>query len=309
MTAAFADCFVQHVVALGGAERCDIAGAELADRLGDQLEFRDRYEVEPAHVEHGALRLRIEAADRLQRVAEEIEPHRQVHARREQVEDAAAHSVIARLAHSRRADEAVEFQPLHHAGHAQRVAGSGGERLLADQVLRRHALQHRVDGGEQHRRLVAAGDARKPRQRGHALRHDAGMRRHAIVGLAIPGRKLQDFEVGRKKRDRPRQRRHARTIAADHQCAGRGRVFSRRHSASEVGNDQAFRAVRHIGEGQRPARRQHFGRRTRHRLHLSIRWLKSRKRRNSGVSYIAGTATVPSIHDRTSWSRNSINVS
>ena len=284
MAAAFAHRFVQHVVALGGAERRDIAGAELADRLGGELEFGDRHEVEPAHVEHGALRLRIEAADRLQRVAEEIEPHRQVHARREQVEDAAAHRIVARLAHGRGADEAVELQPLHDARHAQHVAGRGGERLLANQILRRHALQHRIDGGEQHRRLVAPGDAREPRQRGHALRHDAGVRRYAVIGLAVPGGKLQHLEVGREECDRPRQRRHARAVAADHQRAGCGRVLSRRHRAGEIGDDQAFRTVRHVGKRQRPAGRQKFGWRIRHRFHLSIRWLKSRKRRNSGVS-------------------------
>ena len=143
MAAAFAHRLVQHVVALGGAERRDIAGAEFADRLGGELEFRHRHEIEPAHVHHGALRLRIEAADRLQRVAEEIEPHRQVHARREQIEDAAAHRVVARLAHGRGADEAVELQPLHHARHAERVAGGGGQRLLADQVIGRHAAAAR----------------------------------------------------------------------------------------------------------------------------------------------------------------------
>ena len=101
MAAALAHGLVQHVVGLGRAERRDIAGAEFADRVGGELEFGDRHEIERAHLHHGALRLGIEAADGFQRVAEEIEPHRQVHARREQVEDAAAHRVVAGLAHRR----------------------------------------------------------------------------------------------------------------------------------------------------------------------------------------------------------------
>ena len=60
----------------------------------------------------GALGLRIEAADRFQRVAEEIEPHRLGHAGREQIDDAAAHRVVAGLAHGRGAVEAVELEPL-----------------------------------------------------------------------------------------------------------------------------------------------------------------------------------------------------
>ncbi len=52
-------------------------------RLARELEFGDRHEVERAQLVGGALGLRIEAADRLQRVAEEIEPHRLGHAGRD----------------------------------------------------------------------------------------------------------------------------------------------------------------------------------------------------------------------------------
>ena len=173
MAAAFADRLVEQVARVGRAERRHIAGAEAPDRVGRELEFGDRHEIERAHLHHGALRLRIEAADRLQRVAEEIEPHRLVHAGGEQVEDAAAHRVVAGLAHRRGAVEAVELEPADDAVHAEHVAGRGRQRLLADQVARRHALQRGVDGGEQHRGLLAALDAGEPRQRGHALRHDA----------------------------------------------------------------------------------------------------------------------------------------
>ena len=76
-----------------------------------KLEFRDRHQIEPAQLRFAALRLRIEGADRLQRVAEKIEPHRHVHARRKKIENAAAHRVFAGLAHGRGAGEAVELQP------------------------------------------------------------------------------------------------------------------------------------------------------------------------------------------------------
>ena len=51
MAAALADGLVERIVALGRAEFRDIAHPEPADGLGDQLEFRDRHQIERAHVE------------------------------------------------------------------------------------------------------------------------------------------------------------------------------------------------------------------------------------------------------------------
>ena len=165
-----------------------------------------------------ALRLGIEGADRLQRVAEEVEPHRIADAGRIEIDDAAAHRVVARLAHRRGAVVAVELEPLasrrpspaccraRRTAIASRSASRGGTRCSAALTVvsttpgRSRPLQ-----------------AREPRQRGHALRHDAGMRRHAVVGQAIPGGKLVDLDLGREERERARKLRHARPVAADHQ--------------------------------------------------------------------------------------------
>ena len=111
---------------------------------------------------------------------------------------------------------------------ASTLPGAADERLPRQRLARRHALQDGVDGGEQHRRLLAALDAGEPRQRRHALRHHAGMRRHAVVGQAIPGRKFQHLDVGREEGERARQRRHARAVAADHHEADRRRARRRR---------------------------------------------------------------------------------
>ena len=48
------------------------------------------------------------------------------------------------------------------------------------------------------------------------------MRRHPVIGLAVPGRKLQDRQIGCEEFQRPRQLLHARAIAADHGQADRG---------------------------------------------------------------------------------------
>ena len=60
-----------------------------------ELKLRHRHQIERAQLGSGALGFRIEAPDRFQRVAEKIEPHRLSHAGREQIDDAAAHCVIA----------------------------------------------------------------------------------------------------------------------------------------------------------------------------------------------------------------------
>ena len=199
MAAAFADRLIEQIVRRRRAERFHIAEAEAPDRLGGELEFRDRNEIERAQLVGAALGFRIEAADRFQLVAEEIEPHRLRHAGRVEIDDAAAHRIVAGLAHRRGARKAVELEPAGDALHVEHIAGRDRQRLRRHHVARRHALERGIDGGEQDRRPVAAFDARKARQRGHALRDHAGMRRHPVVRQAIPGREFQHRHVGREE--------------------------------------------------------------------------------------------------------------
>jgi len=56
------------------------------------------------------------------------------------------------------------------------MAGRDRQRLRGNHVARRHALHDGVDAGEHDQRLVAAGKARQPRERRHALCQDAAMR-------------------------------------------------------------------------------------------------------------------------------------
>jgi hypothetical protein len=253
MAAALADRFVEHVVGRRRAECGDVAGAKQANGVRGELKFGHRDEIEGAQLRGGALAFRIKTADRFQRVAEEIEPHRFGHAGREQVDDAAAHRVVAGLAHRRGAVEAVELEPLGDAGHRQHVAGRGGERLPGDDLACRHALQDRVHRGEQHSRAFAAVYAREPRERRHALRHDGGMRRHPVVGQAIPGREFQHFDVGGEETKRARQHGHARAVATNHRRADGRRRVAGSDGAGEIGDDQPFGAVGNAGKRQRPA--------------------------------------------------------
>ncbi len=156
MAAAFAHRVIDEIIGRGCAERRDIALAEALDSLGRELELGDGHEVERAQLVGGALAFRIEAADRLECIAEEIEPDRLAHARRIEVDDAAAHGIVAGLAHGRGAHEAVELEPTGDAFHGEHVARHHRERLPRHEIARRHALERGVDGGDQHGGAITA---------------------------------------------------------------------------------------------------------------------------------------------------------
>ena len=92
---ALAHGLVEPVVAGRGAEARQIALAEAPDRLGGELHLAHRHQIEGAQGSDGPLRLRIEGADRLEGVAEEVEADRVRQTGRRQIEDAAAHGVFA----------------------------------------------------------------------------------------------------------------------------------------------------------------------------------------------------------------------
>ena len=77
------------------------------------------------------------------------------------------------------------------------------------------------------------------------------MRRHPVVGLAVPGRKLHHRQIGREEFQRPCQLLHARTVAADHGKADGRRFRPCRHRARQIGNDQPLGAFGNIGKSQR----------------------------------------------------------
>ena len=295
MAAPLADGFVQEIVALRRAELRDIAHAEALDGFGDELEFRDRHQVERAHVEMGALGLGIEAADRFQAVAEEVEPHRLVEAGGEQVEDAAAHGVFAGLAHRRGAVVAIVLQPRDDRIHRHDIAGRDRQRLRRDALARRHPLHDGIDRGQHDQRLLAAGQARQPRQRGEPLRQHAAMRRDAVIGLAIPGRKLHHAEIGREELQRPGEILHPCAVAADYREADRRRLRPRSDGAGEVGDDQALGALGDIGKGQRAPGRQLRRGRDGRRLHRGLSMFRKLLMRsnkgvwNSGASRVSPT--------------------
>jgi len=93
------------------------------------------------------------------------------------------------------------------------------------------------------------------------------MRRDAVIGLTVPGRKLHDREVGREKLQRARQLLHPRPVAADHGKADRGPFRFGRDGARQIGDDEAFGSLGDIGEREHAPGREQFRRGFDQRLH------------------------------------------
>ena len=185
---------VERIVDVDAAEGLRIVHAELANRGFVQQHLTGGVEGEALERGSGALRLRIEASDRLQRIAEEVEPHRRVRTRREDVDDAAAHREVARVHHRAGpretvlGEEGIELVGVHP------VARCSRKNLPLDQAARHHPLQDGRNGGQENGGLGRRLE--QPRQRGQPARHDVGHRRDAVIGQAIPRREAQHLELG-----------------------------------------------------------------------------------------------------------------
>ena len=161
----------------------------------------------------GPLRLRVEAPRPVQHIAEEIQPDWPARPRRVDVDDPAAQGEVSRLGDSgdRREPHPREepFEPrLVHP-----IADRGAERRGPHHRPHRHLLHRRVQRGQQHER------PRQPigqcRQRRHPPRRDLGVRAHAVVRQAVPGRKVQHRDFGCHNRQRRAHRLGPLVVAGD----------------------------------------------------------------------------------------------
>jgi hypothetical protein len=244
-----ADGLVELILRCRGAEQGDIAAPKQLFGRRPEGHLAHRHQGEPLHDLGRALGLRIERLDVLQRVAEKIEPHRTGAPGRINVEDAAAHGVLAGFHDGAGALEAREIEAPDQLLHVEALARRDILERTANEVARRQALQHCVDGGDEHRWPLMRGRAQAG-QRRHAARHDLRIGTDAIVGHGIPGRHFDDAQLGRKKSDALGERLEAAIVARHvqeaHGCAG---FFCRRQARQQQGG----KAIRHAGQELAPA--------------------------------------------------------
>ena len=198
-TGAGADLLIDRV-ALHGAERLHETGAEARYALFVQQDLADRRESDIRHLPRRSLGFRVEGTDRFQRIAKEIQPHRFGCARREYIDHAAAHGIVARLHHRRRACIAIDLEML-----LERLDIDTGTRLDLDagsakHVARRTALSHCIHRGDD-----KCGPARfpgsQPRQRRRPARRDPGRWRYPVIGLTVPSRQSENIHARSEQLD------------------------------------------------------------------------------------------------------------
>ena len=239
---ALADGGIEGVLARR-AEGGDIALAEAADGLGIDQRLADRQQVDFLQLPGRTLGLGVEAADALQRVAEQVQPHRLLGRRREDVDHPAANGELAALGHRRGAGIAVDREIALQVGDLHLLAGPGAVAGAGHDLARRHPLQRGGRGRDQQGRLLRVQPARQPRQGRHPVRRDRRGRPDPVVGQAVPGRQLQHLDLGREEAHRLHEGVGPRPVAGDEHRQPAAR-------AGDVGHDQRVEPLRRTGQVQ-----------------------------------------------------------
>jgi len=204
----------------------------------------------------------VETPNRLNLVAEEIEADRIGLAGREQVDDRAAHRIVAGVMDGIGPLIAVCLQqPLQRIA-LDPLAFGQPARQLTDAERGYQALRCGICGGDQQLR---AGPLRLQRvQRRHALGHHSQRRRAAVIREAVPGWEGHDLDFGCEDRDRVGQRPHRRFVGGDdhgaraaahamccpRQVSGQPGQEAGRHAAQRqrlIGTNDALESLAHLG--------------------------------------------------------------
>ena len=119
----------------------------------------------------------------------------------------------------------------------------GVKLCFEDGIARRHALQHRVHGRDNHRRAGVWFAARKRRNRRQPRRLDIRLGRYAVVRQAVPGWKIQHRNVRREEGKRIQCAALRRIVGGDeqHQPLAAARGF---------GGEIRVIAARRAGDGE-----------------------------------------------------------
>ena len=185
----------------------------------------DAFPVE-RHLRHGpqhqladaggaALRCRVEPPQAFDRVAEQVNAYRVGLTSRVDVDNAAAHRILAVLHHGAGAAVAVRLQEGDDRIQVRGRPVPHGQHRTLEQSPRRHTLHQRVDGCQHDRRRI--GRVCQPGEGRDALADDFRVGRHPVIRQAVPGREAQHGDSGREKRHRFGKTRHSGVIARDMQ--------------------------------------------------------------------------------------------
>ncbi len=164
-----------------------VAAAEGVDAFLVGGEFARRQQADLGHLFGGALGLRIELADALHLVVEQVEAIGLGRAHRKHVDQRAAHGELALGLHFRHALIAGGDQAFAEGMRRQLVAGLEQQHAAVEPGARRQALQQGAGGDNQH----ATCKFGQAVQRGEAIGKDFLVRRVRVVGKCLGIRKVR----------------------------------------------------------------------------------------------------------------------
>ncbi len=140
MLAPCADRFIQRIIGARGPEFDPVVLAETGDSTFVKDDFADGGKLHELQLFCSALRHRIKATRPVQRIAKEVQPHRAKITGWENVDDAAADRVVARLGHRRALDKAHADKESAQSRLVYPVAHTSRKRGIAQHIARRHPL-------------------------------------------------------------------------------------------------------------------------------------------------------------------------
>ena len=141
------DRLVEQIIGAGGAKLLAVARAEAPDRGVVEQDLVDRTQCRHLDIAGGTLAQRIEAADALQRVAEEVETQRLGGTRRVEVDNAAADGEFAGFAHRVGTNVAVVAEEALQPVEPDPAARAQSQDAALEEAARRHPLDQGVDRG------------------------------------------------------------------------------------------------------------------------------------------------------------------
>ncbi len=231
-----ADRLIERVARRGRAEPLAVRTAEALDRRLVQQRFARGKQREALDAPRRALVGGIERANALDLIPEKVEPERLLLPAREQVDDAAAHRILARVVDGVSPDIAVGGEQGREVVASDPLAGPERRDQLADAERGQRPLRRGVDGGEDELRSLGRG--LQPVQRGQPLCLDAQRGAGAVIGEAVPGGILHDLQLGREIAHGGRDRAHLRLVRGDeHRATRRGPREVREERRKETAGD------------------------------------------------------------------------
>jgi hypothetical protein len=246
---AFAHRLIERIAGRGRAEGFAIAAAEALDRVFVEQRLGRGEQGEAVDAASGALVGRVEAAHRLDLVAEEVEAQRLFLAAGKQVDDAAANGEFAAIMNGVGADIAVGLQHVGEARDRDPLLGGEARDQLADAERGKGALGQGVEGGED--QLRPFWFCLERMETGEAGRRGAERGAGPVIGQAVPGGDFDDLDLWREIMGGVGDRAHQLLVRSDEDGTCR-------RSAGDVRQQPGLEAGRHAGQGERRLRLQDF---------------------------------------------------